>query len=276
MIRTATRSDLESITSLLASANATPYDIAAVAEEKCFGRGFFGDAVPFVEERDGAIVGAAVTSGRWIRLLAVDPKHRRQGIGSALLEHAEKLLLGERRIVAAAEAGNYFTPGIIESDEATRKFLEARAFREFTDTWNLEMELRDEFEVPPEVRRATQADRKDVLDFVSQHFGHIWRFEAEHAFSYDPPRVFIIEADGKIAGFSAHDANNRGLGTFGPTGVATSMRRRGYGRLLLRASLADLYAIGYRHAVIPWTDAFEFYRDCCGAQKTHRFITYVK
>ena len=276
MIRTASRSDLPAIASLLRAANATPYDIAAVAEEKCFERGFSGETTAFVEERDGAIAGVGVTCGRWIRVLAVAPEQRRKGIGSALLAHAEQLLLGERRIVAAAEAGNYFTPGVIESDEGSRKFLEARGFREYTDTWNLHVELRDEFAIAPEVRRARPEDRKAVLDFVSQYFGHVWRFEAEHAFLFDPARFFVIEVDGTIAGFSAHDANNRGLGTFGPTGVASSMRRRGFGRLLLHASLADLYAAGYREAVIPWTDAFEFYRDCCGAQKSHRFVTYVK
>ncbi len=276
MIRAASQADLSAIRALLIASNDTPYDIGRVVEEKCFGRGFFGDPNPFVYERDGQLLGVGVASGRGIRILAVDRDTRRQGIGSALLEHAEKLLLGERRVVVAAEAGNYFTPGVVESDVAMQGLLLKHSFRELTDTWNLAVMLEPELQMPEGLRRATHEDRKSVLEFISQHFGHVWRFEVEHAFLFDPPNVFIVEVDGSIAGFAAHDANNRGLGTFGPTGVASSMRRRGFGRLLLAASLADLQRLGYRDVVIPWTDAFEFYRDCCGAEKSHRFVTYVK
>jgi GNAT superfamily N-acetyltransferase len=276
MIRAATQSDLPAIRSLLEKANDTPYDIGRVAEEKCFGRGFFGEAKPFVYERGDQVAGVGVACGRGVRLLAVDRSLRRQGIGSALLAHAEELLMGERRLVAGAEAGNYFTPGVPADDDAIRQFLLRHSFREFTDTWNLTTTLQPGLTVPEGVRRARPDERKRVLEFVAQHFGHIWGFEVDHAFGFDPPNVFVIEVDGELAGFAAHDANNRGLGTFGPTGVASSMRRRGFGRLLLEASLADLQRLGYKDVVIPWTDSFEFYRDCCGAEKSHRFVTYVK
>jgi hypothetical protein len=42
----------------------------------------------------------------------------------------------------------------------------------------------------------------------------------------------------------------------------------------LLASLADLHRLGYDRAVIPWTDAFDFYRKCSGAEPTHRFIAF--
>ena len=102
--------------------------------------------------------------------------------------------------------------------------------------------------------------------------GAIWRFEASKAFDADPPTIFIEEVDGEIAGFAAHDVNNRGLGFFGPTGVKESMRGRGIGCRLLHASLADLGRLGYQRVVIPWTDALSFYAKCCGAQPAHEFI----
>ena len=68
------------------------------------------------------------------------------------------------------------------------------------------------------------------------------------------------------------DVNNRGLGFFGPTGVKTSLRGRGIGGRLVRASLTDLKRLGHRKAVIPWTDALDFYAKCCGAKPAHQFI----
>lgn len=242
---------------LLERANETPYDIARVAEEKLFGRGLRGEPVIRVHEEHGKLLGMSVTCGRVLRLIAVDPEHRRRGIGSRLL-HGH---------VAFAEAGNYFTPGVIESDIATRAFLSKHGFIEERWTSNLETsQLPDR--VPRQVQRVSEPTRDRVLHFVEHHFGRAWRFECENAGS----RLFFIEHEGEIAGFAAHDANNRGLGFFGPTGVAESMRGRGFGTLLLHASLADLRTMGYTRVVIPWTEAIDFYAKACGAVVTHRFV----
>src|SRR5438034_912056 len=91
------------------------------------------------------------------------------------------------------------------------------------------------------------------------------------------PQVRIHGDDGgEIAGFSTHEANNRGLGSFGPTGVRISARGRGLGRLLVAASLADLRRLGYHRAVIPWTAATEYYRKTCGARIAHQFVILRK
>jgi len=117
--------------------------------------------------------------------------------------------------------------------------------------------------------RVTPQTRNRVLSFIEKEFGRIWRFEASNA----GDNLFYVEVDGRIAGFAAHDANNRGLGFFGPTGVARQHRGRGLGAALLRASLADLRHLGYERAIIPWTDALEFYRKACGATVAAQFVT---
>jgi GNAT superfamily N-acetyltransferase len=261
MIRSATRDDLSAITELLVRANEAPYDVARVTDEKVFGRGFRGEPVVRLFEDDGAISGVSVTCGRVMRLIAVDPAYRRRGIGSQLIYSSG------RGHVAFAEAGNYFTPGIVESDIATRAFFAKHRFIE--ERWTSNLETTDlPASIPNGVQRVSDESRGRVLDFVTQHFGGAWRFECEKA----GERLFFIEHDGAIAGFSAHDANNRGLGFFGPTGVAESMRGRGFGTLLLRASLADLRSMGYARVVIPWTEAIEFYAKACAARVTHRFV----
>lgn len=106
-----------------------------------------------------------------------------------------------------------------------------------------------------------------MLQFVEREFGPIWRFEASRA-----ETIFHVEVDGEIAGFATHEANNRGLGFFGPTGVDQRFRGRGLGRELLLASLGDLARRGFREVVIPWTDALDFYRKSCGAEVAHKFV----
>jgi mycothiol synthase len=265
MIRRASRADLPRIIDLFGRANDMPYDLAAVAKEKCFERGFEGEAAATIY---GDFEGIAVTCGKYLRLLAVDRKRRRRGIGRALLHDAE----ARGALVVAAEPGNYFTPGVLASDAAMLQFFTTQGYGETARTQNLEVELGVAQAILPasadKIVCATQSDdRLAVLNFIERTFGPIWRFEASHGAT-----IFYVEHEGKIAGFSTHEANNRGLGFFGPTGVAPELRGRGIGRQLLLASLADLHKLGYRKAVIPWTESIDFYRKACGAKVAHRFV----
>jgi len=261
MIRDASPADLAALRDFLVRANDAPYDIGPVAAEKCFGAGYAGTPRTRIFEEAGGIRGVAVTCGHALRILAVDRDHRRLRIGSALLRDA-----GSKVRVVFAEAGNYFTPGIVEQDEGTRAFFRHHEFLE--TRWTHNLEARDlPSEIPSTVQRPTERER--FLEFVQREFGTIWRFEAARAFDTEAPAAFWIPD----AGFTVHDVNNRGLGTFGPTGVARSQRGKGIGTQLLLASLADLRRMGHPRAIIPWTDAVEFYRKACGAVVTHRFVT---
>ena len=262
MIRTATRDDLPALRALFARANDAPYALETVAEEKCFGDGIAGAPAVRVFERGGAIAGAAVSCGKWLRILAVDRGARRQGIGTALLADAHPQVI-------AAEPGNYFTPGVF--DAGSRAFFRARGFVEQAWTWNLECGSRAAaFQSGGSAAAVHKESSERVLDFIEREFGRIWRFECSRA-----QGIVTTEHHGEITGFAAYEANNRGLGSFGPTGVAKGMRGRGIGRALLLASLAELRRLGYERAVIPWTDAIDFYRKSCGAQPAHQFVALV-
>jgi mycothiol synthase len=277
-LRIALPEDLPLLRSLATEANDSPYPLEPVLEEKCFGPGIAGRPVTTIAELSGEPAGFSVVCGRSLRLLAVDRRHRRQGIGRRLLRDAESRIAasGATRVVVAAEAGNYFTPGVWADDRGSRTFLESHGFAPSAETDNLLADLRSLAAPPGTVRRATPAEREHVLAFIEREFGRIWRFEAAPAFDATPPNVFLADVDGAPVGFAIHESNNRGLGTFGPTGVARALRGRGLGRDLLLASLADLRRLGYDRAVIPWTDALEFYRKSCGAEPAHHFVTYEK
>jgi GNAT superfamily N-acetyltransferase len=281
-IRTAALSDLDTLQELAEAGNDAPYRLPAVISEKCFDSGPGGEPRTRIALQGRTPAGFAVTCGNALRLLVVAHGERRQGVGTALLKDAEEEIGkgGASRVIVAAEAGNYFTPGVVTSDMATLEFFAQRGFAQRSVTDNLETALTKNELLDParaEGTRRARPDEKDrVLAFIEREFGAIWRFECTPAFSPDLPNMFISEQDGQITGFAAHDANNRGLGFFGPTGVMESRRGRGTGRALVVASLLDLSRLGHDRAIIPWTDALEFYRKSCGARVGHRFIAIEK
>ena len=253
VIRTATRDDLPLIRQILQRANDYPLDLGVVAEEKCFGPGFRAEPRVRIHGREGI----AVSCGSHLRLLAVDRDQRGRGVGTALLHDAEVSIIG-------AEPGNYFTPGVLEKESG---FFARRGFEPTAATWNLRAPLPLIEPSPPvAVPEVSPADPA-FLDFVQREFGRIWAFEAARARS-----AFYM----KDIGFAVVEANNRGLGTFGPTGVIRKQRGKGHGRTLLLASLRELGRLGHREAVIPWTDSLDFYRKSCGAEPAHRFVTLAR
>lgn len=252
MIRTASRSDLPRIRRLLTAANDVAYDLGRVAEEKCFGAGYEGQPEVRIY---GDFEGISVTCGKYLRILAVDRGQRGHGIGTELLEDAES----RGAWVVAAEPGNYFTPGVSES---LVPFFTKRGYHETARTQNMVVDKLPET-IPDDVHR----DGEKTLAFIEREFGPVWRFEASRA-----PVIFSVEADGEIAGFSTHEGNNRGLGSFGPLGVAKKHRGKALGWRLLTASLADLRGLGYSRAIIPWTDAISYYRKGCGARVEQQFV----
>src|SRR5262245_61843022 len=164
MIRSAGPGDLPRIRDLFARANDAPYDLVRVAEEKCFGACVAG--TPEVRVWDD-FAGVSVTCGQWLRLLAVDRAQRGRGIGTALLRDAEA-----RGVIGiGAEAGNYFTPGVLE--EQAGFFIE-RGYQGTARTQNLETTQLPEHGQQP----TANSQRPMVLAFVEKHFGTIWRFEA--------------------------------------------------------------------------------------------------
>lgn len=277
-IREASRADLPGIVTLLRNANDIPYDLARVAEEKCFGAGVAGEPRTLVAVSDDQPVGVAVTCGRSLRLIAVDRAQRRKGIGTRLLLEAES---GRSVIHAGAEAGNYFVPGVSAEHRGLRRFFEQNGYERFgEEAVDLEVRLTDNdlISAPRDqaVRRAISKDRGEALDFIERRFARAWRLEAERAFENAKPTVFLALRNGRIVGFSAHNANNRGLGFFGPEGVATEARGHGLGAKLLLASLADLREMGFQRTIIAWAAAHDFYRRVAGAVVAHTFLRMRK
>lgn len=282
-IRPASPEDLPQIVELLGNANDTPYDLARVAEEKCFGAGVAGPPHTLIATTHGVLAGLVVACGSAVRILAVHRDHRRKSLGSALLREAEKWIetTGGRRVNLGAEPGNYFVPGIPQNDEGMHRFFHLQGYEKLPEeAVDLSVELsshpKNGSTSGDSIRRAALEDRGPALQFVEEGFGKAWRLECERTFEHAEPTMFLAEKQGRLVGFSAHDANNRGLGFFGPEGVLPEARGQGLGRLLLLASLSDLRSLGFKRTIIAWAASHDFYQRVCGAAVAHRFIRMRK
>lgn len=113
------------------------------------------------------------------------------------------------------------------------------------------------------VRRVMAYEKAPVVSWVRERFGEGWAGECEVAFSRQPIACHIATREGRILGFSCHDAT--ALGLFGPTGVEEAERGRGLGAALLLASLHAMAYRGYAYAVIGGAGSLGFYERVCGA-----------
>lgn len=226
-----------------------------------------------------------------VRLLAVEPEHRRRGIATALLDALEDGL--RQRGVTVARIGeaspNYLTPGIDVRNDGGLAFAEARGYREIGEAVNLGVDLTSDPRSGPGqalwrtdadearlaalgvgVHRATLADRPALGRLLDAHWP-AWQAEAERALANAPPSLHLALRDGAALGFAAFDANNVGTGWFGPMGTDPAARGLGVGAVLLRRCLHDLRQQRREHATIAWAAALPFYERACGATVERRF-----
>jgi len=285
--------DLPAARDVLAAA--CPFDRAAdVAEEKLFAPGAGAPAAAWGALDRGALIGLAVASGRWLRLLAVAPGARRRGAGTLLLTAAERAVAaaGAGRARTLDQPGNYLAPGVDLRNQEAIAWLERRGYRRIRENENLLIDLagnprvtaarRDELAaraaaVGYQVRRARPPDRAPLLDAIDRAFGRAWPHEVARALDHTPATVHVaLTGAGEVAAFAAHDGNNRGLGWFGPTGTLEPHRGRGLGEALLIACLVDVVGAGHATCEVAWIGPRRFYERAAGVAGARRFLVLEK
>lgn len=275
-------------------ADACAFDRAAeVADEKLFGPGPSSAAHAFGAWDGAELVGVAAVSARWLRAVAVVPRARRTGIGSALLAACEAAARseGKHELSALDQPGNYLAPGIDERNAGAIRFLERRGWQRHGEPrLNLLLDVRDNPRVSAaraaelaaraadqryEVRRADPRERPALCDAIGKEFGGAWPFEIERALGHAPAGVHVATKDGAYCAFAAHDGNNRGLGWFGPTGTWPAHRGHGLGEALLMACLVDV-ATTHAQCEVAWIGPRPFYDKVAGIAGERRFIALAK
>lgn len=227
----------------------------------------------------------------YITLMAVDARHRRQGIGTRLLQHAMKFLeaRGCRTVLVSPYPANYWTPGVDEAayPEAIA-FLEARGFSIAYRPLSMDASLAGGWSIPSwAVHRMEQLEARGVrcssldfrllpnlMKFMRRQFPGDWQRVVREAAAgiaagqRPPSDLLVAHSRGRVLGFSHHNAER-----FGPFGVAQNYRGRGIGAALLFQTLEEMRREGRHNAWFLWTDdatAARIYR-AAGFRETRRY-----
>ena len=277
----------------LVLADACAFDRATeVADEKLFGPGPTSAAQAFGAWEGTELIGVAAVSARWLRVIAVAPRSRKRGVGSALLAACETAARAEgmTKLSALDQPGNYLAPGVDERNTDAIAWLEKRGWARGETRTNILIDVRGNSRVSTEraaelveaaatkgyeVRRASDGEREALCGAIATEFGGAWPFEIEKALGYDPAGVHVAIKDGAYCGFAAHDGNNRGLGWFGPTGTWPAHRGQGLGEALLMACLVDV-AREHAQCEVAWIGPRPFYEKVAGIASDRSFVTLSK
>jgi GNAT superfamily N-acetyltransferase len=255
---------------------ALPHDrIDVVAAEKLFGDNGTRQGAAFGAFEGDTLTGVVAVAGRWVKLLAVETRHRRKGIGSALLAHVEPYAAG-RSLRVADHPGNYLSPGLDGRYHDGRAFFAARGFVERGVVENirapLDKPLRQTDVTGYELRRVNETDRAQLLDWIARVFAPVWAFEVARAAAGPRQAVHAAWLDGAPVAFAAADGNNQGLGWFGPAGTEPAHRGKRLGEALLVRCLEDVRGLP-EAGVIAWIGPKAFYAKTVGAVDDRRFVS---
>ncbi len=224
----------------------------------------------------------------YIKLMSVCPSYRRQGIATALYEQLEAVFKTHQvEVVRIYDVPlNYWMPGIDPRYTPALCWALRKGFKRFGDTSNLLVDLsKEDWETAAseenlsregiEVRRAHPHEKQAVLDFIQDDWA-LWSHEVEMAFQDALPSLHIALMKGEVKAFSAHNANNKGTGWFGPMGTHPDLRGKGMGAILLKRCLKDMKVMGLLHSVIPWVGPIDFYAWHAGAVVDRVFWRFEK
>ena len=302
-IRTYESNDLSGITDFL-NTN-LEYDSLSenLLKEKLEGDPFWDSGKTLICHDDDRILGFMQgvirdirgTRYGYIKLMAVDKNHRRQGIAKMLYQKLENQFDAEKvDVVRIYDVPmNYFMPGIDPRYTEALCFAIRMGFKRFADTSNLTVDLNaSDWDTKEEektlkihgieIKRPETHEKQDIINFVKVEWA-LWQNEIEMAFNDDPPSIHVAylharlpAKQGEIMAFSAHNANNKGTSWFGPMGTHPDLRGKGIGSILLKRCLKDMKLLGHKTAIIPWVDPIEFYAHHANARVNRVFWRYEK
>ncbi|TAJ13732.1 GNAT family N-acetyltransferase [Marinilabiliaceae bacterium JC017] len=289
-------SDLEELTGFLNRSWEYDAITSELLEEKLMGDPDWEPEMTFLMHDSDQIIGFMQgvirdirgTRYGYIKLMAVHQDYRRQKVASTLYNLLEERFNArEVDVVRIYDVPlNYWMPGIDPRYTPALCFAMRNGFKRFGDTSNLLVNLQgknwstdaEEEQLKQhaiEVRRALPGDKQAVLEFIQDEWA-LWGNEVEMAFKNTPVTLHIALLDGKVKGFSAHDANNKGTGWFGPMGTHPDLRGKGIGGILLKRCLQDMKEMHLACSVIPWVGPIDFYSHYANARVDRVFWRFEK
>lgn len=218
----------------------------------------------------------------WVKLLAVDAKRRRQGVGRALLAELERRF--QKRDCAEARFGAcpppYVNGGVPILDTAAHCFLLARGYQRSGTVIDMVGDLRKLKPLGAADLKALKAlggrkagpkDAPALKALIQREFP-FWAWETET--SLQRGVVWVAGLEGTVSAFACADGTHPGW--FGPMGTAEAERGKGQGRLLMAQCLQHLKKKGGKTARIPWVGPVTFYQKHAASALGPLYWTFSK
>ena len=226
---------------------------------------------PFGVYEEEKLIGACLVHGRAITMLAVDPQHRRQGIGSALLAEGERRIREEgypKMTVGVGTDEHYLMPGV-PMNKGAQTFFEHRGYRHSwgeTACLDMDQDLADfsytEHAVGDTIdgityRWAVPADIPQIEICVGDALESFVPFyqETDHYREGTKAPVLIAEKDGEVLGtlIVSEEVEGEGLGSVGCTATKKAARGRGIATNLVRLGTRYLKDAGMQRGFLGYT-----------------------
>ncbi|HOQ17217.1 MAG TPA: GNAT family N-acetyltransferase [Defluviitaleaceae bacterium] len=231
----------------------------------------------------------------WINVMFVDQDYRRKGIGTALVEHAEKKLksLGVETVTLAAYSPNYFFPGIDKDNYSDAvKFFEKMGYQPGKESYSMCKDLhgyqlsQDTLE---KLKKAQEAGFSfinfeykyalELLEFLKDEFGGGWKRNALISMQNNLAEdciLLVLDSQEKIVGFCMRMIDGNPM-RFGPIGVKKEARNYGIGGILFDLMQFEMAKRGIFHLFFLSTDepGRRFY-ERHGVKVYRTFVDYQK
>lgn len=218
-------------------------------------------------------------------------------VGVDLFAEVKRILRnrGIARLVFGQDSRHFF-PGCPLEAAPLRDFLRVEGFEETGESFDLERDLGD-YELPAKckslpkdfsIRPLGPSDTGPLEAFLKREFPGRWWFDTLHKVEQEGRADFVIGLfqGEELTGFAmTQDSSHRlpvsgGVwqaslgdkwGALGPIGVASKLRGKGLGDLLLGHALLDLKKRGARRSLIDWTTLDRYYGGH-GFEVTRRYV----
>lgn len=208
----------------------------------------------------------------WINVMFVDEAHQKQGIGEALVKHAEAKLkaMGVETVTLAAYSPNYFFPGVDkDSYSGAIKFFEKMGYQPGDESYSMCKDLhgyRISEDTMNKLNKAKEAGFSfinfkykyalELLKFLKDEFGGGWKRNALISMQNNTAEdciLLVLDRDEKIVGFCMRMIDGNPM-RFGPIGVSLDVRNYGIGGILFDIMQLEMEKRGIYHLYFVSTD----------------------
>ena len=212
-----------------------------------------------VLDDDGGIIGVGTLRERgadyYLADNFVDPDHRGQGIGTFLLDWAERR--------SREDGKSSIRTATTVNDELGRRLFASRGYRYIRSFYRMVVDLDEPPSEPVwpegfEIARLQPGEERALYEVIEGAFEDHWGFEPRTFEEWSshltdlPDRLSYLVRDehGTPAAGAICDEERFGTGFVQVLGTLREFRRRGLGDALLRQAFFDLYALGRRRVAL--------------------------